>query len=658
MRRTPEALAAELAGLDEPVVLAGDGARRYAGDTGCGARACCGGEALDFPPPGVLAALALAGRGRGRDRPTSAAVLPHYLRDADTRINWETPGAGVPRRGALNGPRPGTARARLATDDAPEPGPDAWPGRCGWCRCAGATCAAWCRSRRPIYPRPWSSTLFLSELAQRRSRRYMVATIGPLVVGYCGLMVVAEDGHITTLTVDPAWHRRGIGTVLLLDQARAAPSLGVRHLTLEVRASNTPAQALYRRFGFAPVGVRRNYYAETGEDAIVMWAHDIDTADYAEAPGRDRGPAAARTPVTGTGGLVLGIETSCDDTAAAVVAGGVEVLSSVVSSQVDLHAVYGGVVPELAGPGPSRAAHPGGRPRRSRRGRASAGADLATPWPPPSGPGLIGSLLVGVSEAKALALAWGVPFVGVNHLEGHLFAALLDHPGIDWPVAVLLVSGGHTLLVSMEGPGRYRLLGQTLDDAAGEAFDKVARFLGLGYPGGPAIERAAAAGDPAAFAFPRAMLDDGLDFSFSGLKTAVVHAVRRRPRGLGRGRGGVVPAGGGGRARGQGRCGRPRSVGARGVCLAGGVAANGALRSALTAAACAELGLPAYLPSRAMCTDNAAMIAAAGWWQLEHVGPTPLDAGADPNLRLPLLGLRRPGAGGGPVARGRGARYR
>jgi [ribosomal protein S18]-alanine N-acetyltransferase len=132
------------------------------------------------------------------------------------------------------------------------------------------------------YPRPWTSTVFLSELAQRRSRRYTVATIGPLTVGYCGLMIVSEDGHITTLTVDPAWHRRGIGTVLLLDQARAAPALGVRHLTLEVRASNTPAQLLYQRFGFAPVGVRRNYYSETGEDAIVMWARDIDTADYAQ----------------------------------------------------------------------------------------------------------------------------------------------------------------------------------------------------------------------------------------------------------------------------------------------------------------------------------------------------------------------------------------
>jgi ribosomal-protein-alanine N-acetyltransferase len=131
------------------------------------------------------------------------------------------------------------------------------------------------------YPRPWSATVFLSELAQRSSRRYRVATIGPLLVGFSGLMIVDEDGHITNIAVDPAWHRRNIGTVLLLDQARAAPALGVRNLTLEVRASNTPAKTLYQHFGFAPVGVRRNYYVETGEDAIVMWARDIDTQDYA-----------------------------------------------------------------------------------------------------------------------------------------------------------------------------------------------------------------------------------------------------------------------------------------------------------------------------------------------------------------------------------------
>ena len=137
------------------------------------------------------------------------------------------------------------------------------------------------RIEEECYPRPWSATLFLSELAQRVSRRYVVATVGPMLVGYSGLMYVEDEAHVTTLTVDPPWHRRGVGTVLLLDQVRAALARGTRHLTLEVRASNVAAQVLYRRFGFAPAGVRRNYYAETGEDAIVMWAHEVDNEEYA-----------------------------------------------------------------------------------------------------------------------------------------------------------------------------------------------------------------------------------------------------------------------------------------------------------------------------------------------------------------------------------------
>ncbi|HXW35662.1 MAG TPA: ribosomal protein S18-alanine N-acetyltransferase [Acidimicrobiales bacterium] len=141
------------------------------------------------------------------------------------------------------------------------------------------------RIEETAYPKPWSATLFLSELSQRRSRRYTVATIGPLVVGYAGLMLVGEEGHVTTMTVDPAWQGRRIGTVLLLDLARSAPRLGVKHLTLEVRVANAPAQALYRRFGFAPVGVRKNYYSETGEDALVMWANDVDSTGYAERLG-------------------------------------------------------------------------------------------------------------------------------------------------------------------------------------------------------------------------------------------------------------------------------------------------------------------------------------------------------------------------------------
>ena len=326
---------------------------------------------------------------------------------------------------------------------------------------------------------------------------------------------------------------------------------------------------------------------------------------------------------------ILGIETSCDETAAAVVVDGHEVLSSVVSSQVDLHARFGGVVPEIA----SRA-HVELLTPVIARALVEAGIDddhvdavAAT-----VGPGLIGALLVGVSAAKTLALVWDVPFVAVNHLEAHLYAALLEDPELELPVVVLLVSGGHTLLVLMEGHGQYRVLGSTIDDAAGEAFDKVARYLGLGYPGGPAIDAIAMEGDSQAIAFPRAILDDGYDFSFSGLKTSVVNYVRHHPEvatedvaaSFQEAVVDVLVT----KARRA-----AREHGAKGLCLAGGVAANSQLRERLLDA-CVSDGLRAFLPSRSMCTDNAAMVAAAGWYRLQSDGPSPLDTGASPNLRL------------------------
>ena len=339
-----------------------------------------------------------------------------------------------------------------------------------------------------------------------------------------------------------------------------------------------------------------------------------------------------RTRPVGADTVVLAIETSCDETAASVVMGGHDVLSSVVSSQVDIHAIYGGVVPEIASRAHLDLVVPVVQQAIDDAGIDASRIDAVACT---VGPGLVGALLVGVSAAKALALTWTVPFVGVNHMEAHLYAAFLEEPDLELPLVVLLVSGGHTMFVAMEGHGRYRLLGRTIDNAAGEAFDKVARFLGLGYPGGPAIDRIASQGDPDAIAFPRAMRNDGLNVSFSGLKTAVVNHVRANP--------GVSTADVAAsfqeavvdvlvvkarRAADQ--------VGATALALGGGVAANSLLRERF-AAACAEDGRRGFLPSRAMCTDNAAMIGSVAWHRLRSDGPTGLDRGADPNLKLPLL---------------------
>jgi len=225
-----------------------------------------------------------------------------------------------------------------------------------------------------------------------------------------------------------------------------------------------------------------------------------------------------------------------------------------------------------------------------------------------------------------------VPFIGVNHLEAHLYAAFLEEPDLDLPLVVLLVSGAHTMLVNMRGHGDYEVLGSTLDDAAGEAYDKVARFLGLGYPGGPAIDRLAMEGNPTAVAFPRGMRGDSYDFSFSGLKTSVVTYVRKNPD---------TPVADVAASFQEAvvdvlvtKARRAAAeTGAKGLVLGGGVAANSSLRERVLDACIAD-GLKAFLPSRALCTDNAAMVAATGWWRLRSDGPTPLDAGGNPTLGL------------------------
>ena len=327
--------------------------------------------------------------------------------------------------------------------------------------------------------------------------------------------------------------------------------------------------------------------------------------------------------------VILGVETSCDETAAALVANGSAVISSVVSSQVDLHARFGGVVPEIASRAHVQLLTPVVAQALVEGGLEGDGVDAVAAT---VGPGLVGSLLVGISAAKALALVWGVPFIGVNHMEAHLYASFLEKPDLELPALVLLVSGGHTMLVLMEDHGRYRLLGSTVDDAVGEAYDKVARFLGLGYPGGPVIDRIAQEGDPNAIRFPRPMLNEGYDFSLSGLKTAVVNYVRSHPDVhvpdvAASFQEAVVDVLVTKARRAAAETGAPT------LCIGGGVAANSLLRARITEAAL-EDGITPFVPSRELCTDNAAMVAAAAWWRYQSDGPTPLDVGALPNLRL------------------------
>lgn len=340
---------------------------------------------------------------------------------------------------------------------------------------------------------------------------------------------------------------------------------------------------------------------------------------------------------------ILGIETSCDETAAAIVLDGKTIASNVVASQIDLHAEYGGVFPEVASRAHVEAITPVVEQAIKDAGVTYDAVDAIAVT---RGPGLVGSLLVGINYAKGLALALAKPLLGVNHLEGHVYSLWLTEPQHepDFPALVLIVSGGHTELLLMRDHGRYERLGGTLDDAAGEAFDKVGRILGLPFPGGPHIEQSAQSGNPEAFNFPRAKMEGSFDFSFSGLKTAVMREVTVMPSAAARRQ-----------ERGAEKKAKLRSdisindaaasfqralvetlvektakaakkFGAREILMAGGVSANTALRAALRAAT----DLPVRYPPLNLCTDNGAMIAAAGHFRYESGLRSTLDMDVKP----------------------------
>ena len=482
----------------------------------------------------------------------------------------------------------------------------------------------------------WNESLVADEIP-RRDRTWWAAyasegkpgEVGTLV-GYAGGWVVDGDVQILKVGTDPAWRRRGIARELLAHVAADARNLGAQTVSLEVRAGNEGAQALYKALGLAPVGMRPRYYSDR-EDALIMQgdlAALVGAAEPAEESSRlvagmelqvDTSHDVQATAVGAAGvsrPLILAIESSCDETAAAIVDGEGALASDVVASQIDFHARFGGVVPEIA----SRkhieaicgvcdeclevAAKNLGM--RSLRWRDLSAVAVTY------APGLVGALVVGVAFAKGAAWAADVPLIGVNHLEGHLYANRIGCPDFTPPAVVSLVSGGNTMLVHMKGWGDYETLGTTIDDAVGEAFDKVAKALGLGYPGGPVISRYGAKGDPRAIAFPRAMMHSGdLRFSLSGLKTAVVTYIN-----------------------GEREAGRELNVpdicasfeaavvdvqvakakralemtGARTLCVGGGVAANPVLRASYEKM-CKKAGVRLVLPPLSACGDNAGMIA-------------------------------------------------
>jgi N6-L-threonylcarbamoyladenine synthase len=331
---------------------------------------------------------------------------------------------------------------------------------------------------------------------------------------------------------------------------------------------------------------------------------------------------------------VLGIETSCDETAVAVVADGRTVLSNLISSQAHLHERFGGVVPEVASRAHVEAINPLMATALSEAGVWFDAVDAVAVT---IGPGLVGALLVGVAAAKAVALGLGVPFIGVNHLEGHIYASVIEQGPLERPYVAFLVSGGHTMLVHVPEPHVYELLGQTLDDAAGEAFDKIARFVGLGFPGGPALDALARRGDPDAVRFPRALNEPGnYDFSLSGLKTAVVRHVKAE-RAAGREPNLADLAASFQEAVVEVQVDKTNAAakdrGVDTVVLGGGVVANSRLRELMSLRAKKE-GIDLRIPSPELCTDNAAMIASAGYYRLVRGDRTSLDVGAFPSLPL------------------------
>ena len=501
----------------------------------------------------------------------------------------------------------------------------------------------------------WSAKLFLDELAQDlpAPRSWWVAHDNGHIIGVAGGMVVDDDVQILDVAVDSAHRREGIARKLLSHVSYDAQMLGCISASLEVEDGNEAARGLYESLGFTGAGVRRSYYGP-GADALVMTAQ-LPLVLPVDAASPEPTAAAVRTwpqPAAERGEeqaaeiarrqLVLAIESSCDETAVAIIDAEGNMLANQVSTQIDFHARFGGVVPEIA----------------SRKHvevivgvvdaaleEAAEALGLDAPIAPTElaavgvtqGPGLVGALVVGVAFAKGFAVGAGCPLICVNHLEGHLYANLLAQPDLEPPFIFTLVSGGHTMLVHVKAWGDYEVLGETLDDAVGEAFDKVAKALGLGYPGGPIISKLAETGNPRAIDFPRALNRRGdYRFSLSGLKTAVVSYIEHEttagntihlPDLAASFEAAVFDV------QYKKAKGALRETGCREYCIGGGVSANPHLRRMMIQKL-GRQGIRVTVPPLNACTDNAAMIAEVARRKFKEGDFASFDVDADPNMTL------------------------
>lgn len=470
----------------------------------------------------------------------------------------------------------------------------------------------------------WPRDSMALELAPSNDRHYFVALDGDAVIAYAGINVVpGHQSNVMTIAVAESSRGRGLGRALmqkLVDVAAAQKSV---EIFLEVRADNAAAQNLYLSMGFEQIDLRRGYYQPESIDAVIM----LKTIPAASADNNSQP-------------LVLGIESSCDETGIGIVRG-TTLLANVISSSMDQHARFGGVVPEIAARAHLEALQPA---IREALKTAQVSLDELDAIAVTNGPGLAGALMVGVGAAKALAVATGKPIYAVNHLVGHVGVDVLERGQVETPTIALLVSGGHTsLLLVRDLLDDVQLLGETIDDAAGEAFDKVSRLLGLGYPGGPQIDKAAATGDAKAIRFPRGltlpkdMEKHRYDFSFSGLKTAVARWVE-----VAQANGEAAPVADVAASfreavvdvlvsKAVAACVEhkvPR------LLLGGGVVANARLRE-VAAQKCAEAGIELRIPAFDLCTDNGAMIAALGA-QLVMAGRPPSSLSFAAESTLPV----------------------